>query len=110
MFKKRLFTLLCVFGLVFMLFGQASPVSAGSTPVNPGFEDDNDVTAPSGWTVTGDTPASYTEWGGYSGNWRLSNWSADPYVVETSQTLTGLGRGWYTLRAWVKSSGGQNEA
>ncbi|HWQ84982.1 MAG TPA: arabinogalactan endo-1,4-beta-galactosidase, partial [Anaerolineales bacterium] len=33
-----------------------------------------------------------------------------PYVVETSQTLTGIPRGWYTLKAWVKSSGGQNAA
>lgn len=78
---------------------------------DPGFEADNNVTtSPTGWTVTGATGTSYTEWSGHSGNWRLSNWSPEPYVVETSQTLTGLEKGWYTLRAWVKSSGGQNAA
>jgi arabinogalactan endo-1,4-beta-galactosidase len=84
---------------------------ADSALTNPGFEADNDVTtAPAGWTVRGSAGASYTEWGGHSGNWRLSNWSPEPYVVETSQTVGGLSRGWYTLRAWVRSGGGQNRA
>jgi len=84
---------------------------ADVTVANPDFEADNDVTtSPTGWTVTGTDGASYTEWGGQSGDWRLSNWSPDPYVVETSQTLDGLSRGWYTLKVWVKSGGGQNEA
>ena len=112
MFKQRSLIIAFVFVLVTAL---AVPVSASpaytASPTNPGFEDDNDrITPPLGWTVTGATDASYTEWGGHSGNWRLSNWSPDAYVVETSQTLTGLPRGWYTLRAWVKSGGGQNEA
>ena len=29
---------------------------------------------------------------------------APAYIVSTSQTLTGLIEGWYTLRAWVRSS------
>ncbi len=113
MFKKRVLTIMSVIGLLFMFFSQPSavPVYANPTVANPGFEADNDVTtSPTGWTVTGTIGASFTEWGGHDGNWRLSNWSADPYVVETSQTITGLDRGWYTLRAWVKSGGGQNEA
>lgn len=113
MYRKRVLTLISIFGLVIMLLGQtgAAAVSAHPTMVNPGFEDDNDrTTSPTGWMVTGTAGSSYTEWGGHTGNWRLSNWSPDPYVVETSQTLTGLRRGWYTWSAWVKSSGGQNEA
>ncbi len=113
MFRKRVLTLISIFGLVIMLFGQtgAAAVSAHPTMVNPGFEDDNDrTTSPTGWVVTGTAGSSYTEWGGHTGNWQLSNWSPDPYVVETSQTLTGLRRGWYTWSAWVKSGGGQNEA
>ena len=85
----------------------ASSAYAAAVVTNPGFEADNNVTtSPQGWTVTGTSGTSYTEWGGHSGNWRLSNWSPDPYVVETSQTLTGLTTGWYTLRAWVN----QNQA
>ncbi len=113
MFKKRFLTLASFFVLVTVLFALPGtvPARADSAVANPGFEEDNDVTtSPTGWTVTGTAGASYTEWGGHSGNWRLSNWSPDPYVVETSQTLKGLAKGWYTLRAWVKSSGGQNEA
>src|SRR5215212_3625258 len=113
MFKQRLFRLACVFMLAALLIDpfSASSAYAAATVANPGFEVDNTVTtSPTGWTITGTLGASYTEWGGHSGNWRLSNWSQNPYVVETSQTLTGLGKGWYTLRAWVKSSGGQNAA
>ncbi len=113
MFSRRLLTLVSAFALLTTLLAPlgAAPVRAASTVTNPGFEADNDHTfTPTGWTITGTAGASYTEWGGHTGDWRLSNWSADPYVVETSQTLDGLARGWYTLRAWVKSSGGQNEA
>jgi len=113
MFKKQLLKIAYLSMLVAMLIApfNVSTVSAASELVNPGFEVDNDrVTPPQGWTVSGDTEASYTEWGGHSGNWRLSNWSPEAYVVETSQTITGLENGWYTLRAWVKSGGGQNEA
>ena len=113
MFKQRLPTFARSFVLVTMLLSLLSTSSAyaASVVTNPGFEADNTVTtSPQGWTVTGTTGTSYTEWGGHSGNWRLSNWSPDPYVVETSQTLTGLAKGWYTLRVWVKSSGGQNAA
>src|SRR5215207_6756283 len=110
MFKQRLLTFVCSFVLVTMLVVpfSASPVYSAATVTNPGFEADNTVTtSPTAWTITGTKGASYTEWGGHSGNWRLSHWSPNPYVVETSQTLTGLAKGWYTLRAWVKSSGGQ---
>ena len=80
MFKQRSLIIAFVFVLVAAL---TVPVSASpaytAAPTNPGFEDDNDrTTPPLGWTVTGVTEASYTEWGGHSGNWRLSNWSADP--------------------------------
>jgi arabinogalactan endo-1,4-beta-galactosidase len=88
-----------------------TPTRPGSTITNPSFEKDSDVTAsPAGWTVTGTAGANYTEQGGHSGHWRLTHSSQDPYIVETSQTLRGLRRGWYTLSAWVRSSGGQNEA
>jgi arabinogalactan endo-1,4-beta-galactosidase len=113
MVTHRLLTFVAVSILLTLVFAPLGvvPARADSTVANPGFEADNDVTtAPAGWTVTGTPGAGFTEWGGRSGNWRLSHWSAEPYIVETSQALTGLARGWYTLRAWVKSSGGQNQA
>jgi arabinogalactan endo-1,4-beta-galactosidase len=83
-----------------------TPIPSFILVQNSGFEA-GDLT---GWNSTGDTDADFTEWGGRTGNYRLSHWSADPYTVETWQTVTGLSNGWYTLRAWVKSGGGQNEA
>ena len=109
MFKRHSLALASICVLLIALL--ALPARADSTIVNPGFEQDNVVTtSPTGWTVTGTGGASYTERGGHTGHWHLANWSRDPYTVETSQTLDGLAKGWYTLRAWVRSSGGQNQA
>jgi arabinogalactan endo-1,4-beta-galactosidase len=113
MTRKRALNLILVVMLLCILIGLSGslPAVAQTMVINPGFEEDNAVTSyPTGWTVTGTPSASFTQWGGHTGNWHLTNWSSDAYVVETSQTLTGLERGWYTLRAWIKSSGGQNEA
>ena len=46
---------------------------------------------------------------GHSSDFRLTHKSEAAYQVETWQTVSGLADGWYTLRAWVRSSGGQNE-
>ena len=98
MFKHKLLTLVCIFMLAATLIVPSRAANAAATVTNPGFEADNDVTtSPEGWTVTGTAGASYTEWGGHSGNWRISNWRPEAYTVETSQTLTGLTDGWYTL-------------
>lgn len=82
----------------------ASPTVAPSPAslVNPGFEDGD-----SGWSHTGAADAVLIEQNGQSGAARLTHKSAAPYQVETSQTVTGLANAWYTLRAWVRSSGGQ---
>lgn len=78
MLSRRLLTLVSAFALLTTLLAplSAAPVQAASTVTNPGFEADNDhTTSPTGWTITGTPGASYTEWGGHTGNWRLSNWS-----------------------------------
>jgi arabinogalactan endo-1,4-beta-galactosidase len=85
------------------------PPGAGG-PVNAGFEDTTDLATPVGWIETGDREASYVEPGGRSGAQRLSHWSATAYRVQTRQQITGLARGTYTLRAAVRSSGGQRSA
>ncbi len=85
--------------------------ATGNLVVNPGFEDDGEGTSdPTGWTSLGDIYADYTEYGGHTGDFRLSHWDADSYVVATTQTIYGLADGPYILRAWYKSGGGQNEA
>jgi arabinogalactan endo-1,4-beta-galactosidase len=79
--------------------------------VNGSFEDDGTgVASPVGWTSTGSVNADFTEWGGNTGNWRLSHWSAEAYSVDTTQTISGLADGWYTLRARVRRSTGNNNS
>src|SRR5688500_20042435 len=83
----------------------APTASAASTITNGGFE-----SGTSGWTTyspNGTQAASFNEYGGRSGNYRLSHWSSSAYQVETRQTLTGLADGRFTTRVWVRSGGGQ---
>ena len=83
----------------------------GNLVVNPGFEDDGVGTGePTGWTSIGDDFADYTEPGGHSGDYRLSHWNANSYMVATTQTISDLTNGPYIMRFWYKSGGGQNEA
>lgn len=71
---------------------------------NPSFEEQD-----AGWTHTGTMKATKIEENGHLGGLRLTHQSADAYQVETSQVVSGLTNGWYTLRGWVRSSGEQNE-
>ena len=64
---------------------------------NPGFE-----SGLTGWKTTG-----ILESDAHSGRFRLTH---DAGKLETTQTLQKVPNGWYTLRAWVRSSGGQKEA
>jgi len=89
----------------------AVSLAVAPTPANPGFESDGTgVARPRGWTTRGSVTASFTEFGGHTGALRLSHWAANDYSVDTEQTVTGLNRDWYTLRAWVKRSPGQNDS
>ena len=85
--------------------------SPTATPVslpNSGFEEREASGAPAGWNTSGLAEASVIEDGGHSGDLRLTHRGPEAYQVETWQSLTRLANGWYTLRAWVRSSGGQN--
>jgi arabinogalactan endo-1,4-beta-galactosidase len=89
--------------------GGASAHDQSAAAANPGFEADGvGVPTPAGWTSGGTTSADFTEAGGHSGGFRLSHWSPEAFDVETTQTIRGLERGWYTLRAWVRRSSGEN--
>lgn len=87
----------------------ATPIPAPADLANPGFEAQNADGTPAGWTSTGPASAVRLEARGHSGDWRLTHGAAETYQVETSQTVAGLADGWYTLSAWVRSSGQQVE-
>ncbi len=96
---------------------ESSPTTAQPTStvgpaalVNPGFEEKDAGGAPAGWTISGAEDTALIEEKGHSGDFRLTHKAAETYQVETSQVISGLGNGWYTLGAWVRSSGGQVEA
>ncbi len=90
-----------------------APVSEfpDSVIVNSGFESDAPTIFPHGWITTADPnnyDASRTVKGGYSGKYALEHRKGSAYKVTTSQTLTSLSDGYYSLWAWVRNSGGQN--
>ncbi len=87
--------------------------STGASPVtiaNPGFEVQAEGGMPSGWEITGTQGTAFLEDNGNSGEYRLTHKGSQTYRVETTQTVSGLADDWYTLRVWVRSSGGQKES
>jgi arabinogalactan endo-1,4-beta-galactosidase len=85
-----------------------TPTSKPVSLVNPGFEDQDANGMPTGWNQTGTAEAISIQDRGHSGDFRLTHQSSEAYQVETWQTISGLETGWYTLRVWIRSSGGQN--
>ncbi|BDI30964.1 hypothetical protein CCAX7_30150 [Capsulimonas corticalis] len=81
--------------------------------VNANFDNDNPTQTPSGWSTNGPTfDADYTEsyGGARRGALHLTHWKTSAYELYTYQTVGSLPNGSYTLRAWVKGSGGQTAA
>lgn len=98
---------------VCLLMGAEAVAGSAAPPalVNPGFESDaTGVALPAGWASSGSDAADFTEPGGNGGGFRLSHWSAGAYSVDTSQVVSGLRDGWYTLRAQVRRSSGSNQS
>jgi arabinogalactan endo-1,4-beta-galactosidase len=85
-----------------------TPLPGPAALLNPGFEEMDASGALVGWTSTGAEDAILIDGKGYSGSFRLTHSASEIYTVETSQSVPGLADGWYTLRAWTRSSG-QNE-
>ncbi|MEP7099778.1 MAG: GDSL-type esterase/lipase family protein [Burkholderiales bacterium] len=71
---------------------------------NPGFEN-----GLSGWGLVASAASqAYADTSSpRSGTSYLTHRSATPYWAATYQTLTGLSNGLYTVKAWVRGSGGQ---
>ena len=86
----------------------ASAESRAIRLINPGFEDRAADGKPAGWDLTGTIEAVTLDDRGHSGEYRLTHKGAEAYQVAASQTVPGLANQWYTLHAWVRSSGGQN--
>lgn len=92
------------------------PFTAQMAPVqvtNAGFDAGGPAQTPSGWnTWPGSSgthaDADFVEADGFTGTSRLTHFKSVPYEVFTSQTLTGLPNGTYTVTAWAMSSGGQS--
>lgn len=88
----------------------------GSNQVlNPGFEDDNAATSTPvnwlEWSPSGTEKAGFVSSGdAHSGTYKARHYSPRAYDVYTFQKFTGLTNTNYTLKAWVRSSGGQTNA
>jgi arabinogalactan endo-1,4-beta-galactosidase len=87
-----------------------TPATQPVSLMNPGFEEQDSGGTLTGWTHTGASEAILIEERGHSGDFRLTHKADTAYQVETSQVVSGLDNDWYTLRGWVRSSGGQNAA
>ncbi|BDU25811.1 Ig-like domain-containing protein [Flavobacterium sp. GSB-24] len=72
-------------------------------------------------TTATQTPIGWSEWGSasnaqtsaaapYSPAYKGIQWGTTAYEVAVFQSLTGIANGNYTMKAWVRSSGGQNFA
>jgi hypothetical protein len=92
-----------------------TPTPTGNLITNPGFEADNAIVDTiTGWSSSSssgflDADGTWTP-GSYAGNYFAYHWRNTNYDIWTYQRKTGLANGLYTLRAWVRSSGGQQEA
>jgi arabinogalactan endo-1,4-beta-galactosidase len=74
--------------------------SVSATVANASFE-----SGLTGWTSVGQQGAAKIETAGYLSDHRLTQWLAESATVTTSQTITGLSEGWWTMRAHVLSGG-----
>lgn len=87
----------------------STPIPQPASLVNPGFEEPAPASVVPGWVSTGTTSAVLIEDRGHESDFRLTHQAAEAYVVDTTQVVTGLANTWYTLKAWIRSSGSQDE-
>lgn len=94
--------------------GTWSVGSGNNYVMNPSYEADRvsqiDLAGWSTWFNTAADPNSNIEGGAHSGRWSGNQYAAAAYSASRYQNITGLPNGTYTLKVWVKSSGGQSTA
>lgn len=93
--------------------GTWSVGSSNNYILNPDFEADRVLsTTLAGWTYSSNISDSKktinVKKSVSPGNFSLQHWYAQSYQATTYQDVTDIPNGTYTLKAWVKSSGGQN--
>ncbi|WP_438447924.1 family 43 glycosylhydrolase [Gorillibacterium sp. sgz5001074] len=93
--------------------GTWSVGSGNNYSLNPSYEADRvSQNALAGWmtwsNITTDPNINIT--GGHSGRWAATQSSTAAYSASRYQNLSNLPNGTYTLKVWVKSSGGQSTA
>jgi hypothetical protein len=93
----------------------ASSQVPGPQVINPSFAQDGWTQQPTGWSTWSpngaeDADFAETHGGRQANDYHGTHYKAVPYHVFTYQRLTGLTNGTYTLRAWVRSNGGQTRA
>jgi arabinogalactan endo-1,4-beta-galactosidase len=104
MTKRNSIIALALLGIVLAGIFMINQNQTPPTPpriINPGFEDTDPL---EGWITSGTT-----ETDGYEGGMRLTH-PGGSAPVESTQQLSDISNGWYTLKAWVRSSGKQKEA
>lgn len=98
--------------------GPIKPVSLDPRSVvqNPSFEEVEGSKKPAIWNVdlAGDNAinVAYVESkrGAHSGHLQLTHYGGSDYDVRTTQKLTRLKNGKYTLRLWARNNAGRNES
>lgn len=88
--------------------GQWSVGAGNNYILNPSFEADRvSQTTLAGWKASGTGNSNKNS--AKTGNWSAQQWSDSPYKATLSQDAA-VPNGTYTLKAWVRSSGGQNQS
>ncbi len=94
--------------------GQWSVGPGNNYILNPSFEADRVAQSRlAGWTSLPDVArggAIGNSKDARTGNFSMRQYLPAAYTAEMAQTVTGLPNGTYTLKAWIKSSGGQTAA
>lgn len=98
------------------MWASTQPPPPGPQVRNPSFNLDGRWTQqPTGWSTwspngSEDADFAETHGGRQVNDYHGTHYKDVPYHVFTYQQLTGLTNGTYTLRAWVRSNGGQTRA
>lgn len=88
--------------------GQWSVGAGNNYILNPSFEADRvSQTTLSGWKASGTGNSNKNS--AHIGSWSAQPWSDKAYKATLSQDIA-VSNGTYTLKAWVRSSGGQNNS
>ena len=105
--RNALLTAAICTGLMGGLGVEQAQAAANIPLANPGFEELAEG-LPTGWQSEGDIQVVSIAAGHDSAN-ALQHSSQEAYRTSTTQHLENLPEGYYTLTAWIKSSGGQKE-